>query len=246
MIDRNYSHVRNFTQYMAWVEHFVSQHVPAKSSILDVPAGNGLLAERLRRRGYYVVCADINHERPDFVLANLEERLPFPDRQFDVVLCLEGIEHVIEPYALIKELCRVAMPDGRIILSLPNVQSYFSRLTFLVAGSLYQFASEDSRHPNGQVIDRGHISPLSLVQLVYLFSEAGWRLEAVRGDRIKRKILLPIYFMLWVTSAVATLAAQRKCKTQEGRDLYQQIRRFRVSASRSIIAVFQRSKDVLC
>ena len=47
--------------------------------------------------------------------------LPFTDGEFDVVLCLETVEHVSQPERLVIELGRVTRPEGTLILSTPNV-----------------------------------------------------------------------------------------------------------------------------
>ena len=48
------------------------------------------------------------------------DMLPFPDGTFDVVLCTEVLEHTPDPAAVIRELVRVARPDGRVVVSIPN------------------------------------------------------------------------------------------------------------------------------
>ena len=47
--------------------------------------------------------------------------LPCTDGEFDIVLCLETIEHVSQPERLIVELERVTRSGGKLILSTPNV-----------------------------------------------------------------------------------------------------------------------------
>lgn len=46
--------------------------------------------------------------------------LPFDDGSFDVVLCTEVLEHVPDPRSAIAELMRVARPDARVVVSIPN------------------------------------------------------------------------------------------------------------------------------
>ena len=48
------------------------------------------------------------------------EPLPFADESFDFVICLETIEHVMNPYYALMEMRRVLRPDGRLICSIPN------------------------------------------------------------------------------------------------------------------------------
>lgn len=212
-------------------------------AVLDLPAGNGLLADYLRERGCRVTCGDINSERDDYVHVNMEERLPFNDGSFDVVICLEGIEHVIEPARLVRELCRVVRKEGVVILSLPNVQSFYSRLKFLLTGVFYQFEPDGRRHPKGRLIDRGHVSPLTLVQLDYIFGEYGWQLHSVAGDRIKRKLLLPIYGVLWVCQRACSVARRWRCRKDDVRRLYAFLDQPRAMLSRSLITVWRSASE---
>jgi ubiquinone/menaquinone biosynthesis C-methylase UbiE len=46
--------------------------------------------------------------------------LPFGDGTFDVVVCTEVLEHTPDPAAVLAELLRVASPDGRVVVSIPN------------------------------------------------------------------------------------------------------------------------------
>jgi 2-polyprenyl-3-methyl-5-hydroxy-6-metoxy-1,4-benzoquinol methylase len=48
------------------------------------------------------------------------ERLPFGEATFDVVVCTEVLEHTVDPAAVLAELMRVAGPDGRVVVSIPN------------------------------------------------------------------------------------------------------------------------------
>lgn len=199
MLSTDYSHVGNFTGYMGRVFALVVAGPPAQR-VLDLPAGNGLLSERLRAAGHDAVCADINRARPDYVYADLNARLPFADGEFDTILCLEGLEHVLDPQALIGELARITRPGGRIILSTPNIQNVYSRLQFLCTGFYYQYGPWLCRQLKpGEVLDRGHIAPMTYLQLRYHFRLHGARIERVDGDKWKRKILLPLLlpFVLW-------------------------------------------------
>ena len=47
-------------------------------------------------------------------------QLPFPDKSFDVVGCMETIEHMQNPADLARELARVTKPDGWVVLTTVN------------------------------------------------------------------------------------------------------------------------------
>lgn len=48
-------------------------------------------------------------------------RLPFPDRQFDAVLCSQVLEHVFTPEEFLAEIHRVLRPGGTLLLTVPFV-----------------------------------------------------------------------------------------------------------------------------
>ncbi len=239
---KDFTHVNNLTGYMKIVEKIVLGTKKDDLKILDMPAGNGLLAENLRRNGHTVICADINSERKEYDYVNMEMKLPYADESFDVVICLEGIEHVIAPNSLVTEICRIIKPNGFVIISLPNVQSLFSRLKFLFTGTFYQFEPEGCRHPMGRMIDRGHISSVTLVQLNYFFGESEFKLQIVTGDKIKKKILLPIYIILWVINLLALELRSMKDNIYDVKTLYKFLTTFRCMMSRSLITVWSKSK----
>ena len=45
--------------------------------------------------------------------------IPVEDARFDVVLCTEVLEHVVDPVGTLKELTRVLRPGGKLLLSAP-------------------------------------------------------------------------------------------------------------------------------
>lgn len=234
---KEFSHVSNFTGYMAKVRDIIQRNGSAGQKVLDMPAGNGMFSQALRQDGFQVISADINEESPDFVYANMEEpRLPFEDATFDWTICMEGIEHVLSPSQLISELCRVTKPDGRVIISTPNVQNLYSRLKFLFSGVLYMFEPETTRHPQGKLMDRGHISPMTFPALCYLFSEHNFEIELVSGDKFKRKAYMPIYCLL---ALVSNLVLRRRRQKFPDVTSYKYLNQRELLLSRSFIGCWK-------
>jgi ubiquinone/menaquinone biosynthesis C-methylase UbiE len=54
------------------------------------------------------------------LLQGSADLLPFEDKTFDVVLCTEVLEHVVDPARVVRELMRVAKPGARVVVSIPN------------------------------------------------------------------------------------------------------------------------------
>jgi 2-polyprenyl-6-hydroxyphenyl methylase/3-demethylubiquinone-9 3-methyltransferase len=112
-------------------------------SALDVGCGAGLLAEPLARLGAAVTAIDAAPEliavaRDHAAAAGLEidyratavEQL---DGRFDLVTCLEVIEHVADPAAFLGAIAGRLAPGGLLILSTPNPTGWSKLLTITLA-----------------------------------------------------------------------------------------------------------------
>jgi SAM-dependent methyltransferase len=60
--------------------------------------------------------------------------LPFAGSSFDVVLCLEVLEHLFQPFLAAREILRVLRPGGVLLVTVPNVTHWQHRLFFFLAG----------------------------------------------------------------------------------------------------------------
>jgi hypothetical protein len=134
----------------------------------------------------------------------------------------------------VKEYSRITKKNGSVIISMPNVQSLYSRIKFLFTGTFYQFEPEGSRHTNGGSVDRGHISPLTLVQLSYLFGEQGMKLQLVSGDKIKKKILMPFYLIIGLINKIFS----KKNAHKYSKDIYLSISENKSLLSRSLVTLW--------
>jgi 2-polyprenyl-6-hydroxyphenyl methylase / 3-demethylubiquinone-9 3-methyltransferase len=110
---------------------------------LDVGCGAGLLAEPLARLGASVTGLDA---APELIAAAREHaagqgldidyragELVELEGQFDMVTCMEVIEHVANPAAFVKSLATRLAPGGLLILSTPNATSW-SKLLMITIG----------------------------------------------------------------------------------------------------------------
>lgn len=66
----------------------------------------------------------VDVENPAADLEGTAERLPIPDGSYDLVLCLQVLEHVDEPAQAVRELRRVVAPGGRVLASTHGVFVY--------------------------------------------------------------------------------------------------------------------------
>ncbi|AOJ86742.1 hypothetical protein WS87_08675 [Burkholderia sp. MSMB0856] len=175
----------------------------------------------------------------------MEAALPFANNEFNAVTCLEGIEHVLNPVGLIEELVRTTKPGGKIIVSTPNISNLYSRLQFLFTGTFFQFDARGARQTHGRPVDRGHVSPFTPLQLIYVFGAMGCTLKDVRIDRRKRIALVPIYLLLRPLSLLWTrkIASGTTADTYPGvKSLGRLLTGFKLMFGRTQILIFEKTQ----
>lgn len=55
-----------------------------------------------------------------FVQGDAERKLPFTKGQFDVIICSETLEHVLNPQKVVKSIAAICTKDTRVIITVPN------------------------------------------------------------------------------------------------------------------------------
>jgi SAM-dependent methyltransferase len=186
---------------------FQAFRLPRGAAVLDAPCGDGSLAATLEQQGYDAHGVDIHSAGAGLLGsryhdADLNGRLPFADGAFDAVLSIEGIEHLEDRYAYLRELHRVLKPSGSLILTTPNIVGLRSRVRFFGSGFYHRDSRplrETARHP------LHHIGLGTLADLRYALHTSGFRLTAVGHTHIK-----PVSFLygwlvpwMWMYTAIA-------------------------------------------
>ncbi|WP_189575577.1 bifunctional 2-polyprenyl-6-hydroxyphenol methylase/3-demethylubiquinol 3-O-methyltransferase UbiG [Marinobacter zhanjiangensis] len=117
--------------------NYIDERSPlAGRRVVDVGCGGGLLSEGMARRGATVTGIDMG-EAPlavarlhglesgvqvDYRQTTVEELATDPDHegQYDIVTCLEMLEHVPEPASVIQACARLLKPGGELYVSTIN------------------------------------------------------------------------------------------------------------------------------
>jgi 2-polyprenyl-3-methyl-5-hydroxy-6-metoxy-1,4-benzoquinol methylase len=201
----------------------------SRGSLLDVPAGEGALAGRLIAAGFEVHCCDLYSEI--FRLAGVEIRrgdlnkeLPFGDRSFDYITCLEGLEHIENPQQAIREFARLLRPGGQLVVSVPNILNVEERLKWLLYGYTSHFkpitreqvARLRAEYDNREEI-AAHVNPIGYSELRYILEKNGFQIASVHRDKPKAHAWLywPIVALIRLIARLTPRQKQAERWTEE-------------------------------
>lgn len=102
--------------------------------ILDVGCGGGILSESMAKQGAHVLGVDMGNEplqvarlhaleqgvKIDYQRITIEELAEQRPASFDVVTCMEMLEHVPDPASIVRACAKLAKPGGKLFFSTIN------------------------------------------------------------------------------------------------------------------------------
>lgn len=143
--------------------------------VLDIGCSSGYLARPLVERGCTVVGIERDPQAAEaardvceeVIVGDVEELdLPFEHESFDVVLCGDLVEHLRNPQSLLARVQPFLKPQGRLVLTTPNVANWALRLSLL--GGRW-------RYTNRGLLDRTHVHLFTRKTLLEALDNAGYR-----------------------------------------------------------------------
>lgn len=164
--------------------------------VLDAPSGQGAFSKDLEYLGFKVFSGDIERENIIYkngrcVQLNLNDFLPFKNRGFDFVVCIEGIEHIENPHHLVREFARLLKQGGYLIITTPNVMTIKSRLRFLVYSYLDFFKVFGPLPPEARYAvkehEHLHINPIFCAEMKFILKKYGFEIETIETNKMVRK-----------------------------------------------------------
>lgn len=175
--------------------------VPASARrILDVGCASGALGAALQYRQQATVvgieilpeyAADAERVLDRVICASAEEGLARDDLgTFDCVVCADVLEHLVDPFAVMRRVSEVLDPGGTVVVSLPNVQ-YLKTFLVLARGS---WPRDDAG-----LFDRTHLQWFTMADARELVRQAGLTVTAEAPS---------YWFSGRVTSRLAPLAGR--------------------------------------
>jgi SAM-dependent methyltransferase len=171
------------TQYFAYARREILPLVPGRvGRVLELGCGRGDTLVMLKaERGYDWAAgielvpdaAEIARGRLDAVYVGDIEimDLPVPAASIDLVLCLDVLEHLRDPWAVVRRLATFMRPGAALVASIPNVRSYEVLWPLLRHGRW--------EYTDSGLLDRTHLRFFTRRSAIALLESAPLRVEQV-------------------------------------------------------------------
>lgn len=147
--------------YFSNVRHDILPLFPDFATrVLEVGCGNGATLRYLKAQGrcsythglelFEEVAAEAREQLDEVSVGNAELLvLDWPSAQYDAILCLDVLEHMVDPWAFVDACARLLKPGGVLIASIPNMRTFPVLYKLLMKGK-FEYAEQG-------IMDRTHL-----------------------------------------------------------------------------------------
>jgi 2-polyprenyl-3-methyl-5-hydroxy-6-metoxy-1,4-benzoquinol methylase len=177
--------------------------IVAGKRVLDIGAGGGGMGRILRSHGAsYLVAIELDaRARKDLTPSSgvtqgdtvgaaydfaYETVTPVKDQQFDVILMLDVLEHMSDPFQYLRHVQHLLAPGGCALISIPNVAHWSVRIPLLFGR--FEYASRG-------LLDRTHLQLFTRERFKALLTAADeCRTESVSSSIEPVELMVPRWF----------------------------------------------------
>lgn len=182
--------------YFQWTRHEMLPFVPeGVRSVLEIGCGTGSFGAAIKQlRGCRYTGLELFENAAAEARTRLDEAhaldieaapLPFAPATFDCLVCNDVLEHLVDPWAVLRKLRVVLQPGAYVVASLPNLR-YFEVMKDLVLRGRFDY--QDSG-----VLDRTHLRFFTRHSARQLIESSGaqvLRFEGINAARLPWKLRL--------------------------------------------------------
>ena len=187
--------------YHALVRKDVLGLVPnGQNAVLDIGGGIGASASYLKKVGkaarYVVVDLVADQRNPsvdeaysgDLEDPSLLAKIGVEQGAFDVILCLDVLEHLTDPWSVIKTCHTMLKPGGVIVASIPNVRNYRLLIPLIFKGHF--------SYTEKGLLDRTHLRWFVRSTAIELMTGSGLFIDYIQGRFYGKRMWLLNFFTL--------------------------------------------------
>ncbi|MCK5360381.1 MAG: class I SAM-dependent methyltransferase [Gammaproteobacteria bacterium] len=197
MLEKIYEE-KSHGSYFSTIRSEVITVFPDKAEkVLELGCGEGVTLKHLKETGMarWVCGVDFHNESLEKAKINGVDKVLNRDlnnfdvstieEKFDVILCMDVLEHIVDPWSIVKNLKELLTDKGVIIASIPNVQNIRVVVPLIFGKWIYKDCG---------ILDRGHLRFFTRGTAIDLIQQGGF--EIVEIVSLKERHWLPILINL--------------------------------------------------
>lgn len=175
------------------------QFLPSNAKrVLDVGCGNGAFALAIKEQNNAEVWGIEFMTGPGIEAKNVLDRVfigrcedyikDLPENFFDVIYFNDVLEHLVDPYEVLKQIKSKLKPKGRIISSIPNVRHFntFKKVLF----------QKDWKYEDHGVMDRTHLRFFTKKSIRRMYEALGYEVLIHKGINRSKSVKPYLFYAL--------------------------------------------------
>lgn len=171
-------------QYFTNVRYDIIDMIPKKpNKVLEIGCGSGATLVELKKqsKAEFTVGVDIVnrpvHGIDTYIAGDIESLIiPFEEKYFDVIICADVLEHLVDPWAVVHAMLKFLKDGGLLIASIPNVREIGVLWKIVIKG--------DFAYSAQGILDKSHLRFFCKKNIYNLF--IGNNLKVIKMKRRRR------------------------------------------------------------
>jgi 2-polyprenyl-3-methyl-5-hydroxy-6-metoxy-1,4-benzoquinol methylase len=162
-------------------------------NILEIGCGEGNTLVELKKQGKakFVAGIDIvdlnqSSKLDKFILADVEnDNIDLPEEYFDIIICADVLEHLKDPWNVLRKIKKFLKPNRILLASIPNIREIKTLIDIAIKG--------DFKYVDAGILDKTHLRFFCKKNSIELFESTGYKIEKITFNLSpKRKFLLKL------------------------------------------------------
>lgn len=182
--------------YYECVRTDIAQLLPDRvSRMLEIGCGTGNTSAWIKSKTgcwtagvelFPAVARQAERKLDSVLIADIQAaHLPFPAGSFDVILCLDVLEHLRDPWAVIEKLAALLSAEGCLIASVPNIRHFSVTLPLLLKGRF--------DYSTSGLLDKTHLRFFVRETAIDLLESSGLHVDRiVKNVSARSRVIYPI------------------------------------------------------
>jgi 2-polyprenyl-3-methyl-5-hydroxy-6-metoxy-1,4-benzoquinol methylase len=186
------------------LRQFPVNNAAEKPSVLDAGCGSGALSEAIRKKGYSVwgieavapVAEKAKARITNVIISDLTDLAAVTraigQQKFDYIVFSDVLEHLYDPFTILKGYLLFLKPGGQVMVSVPNVAVWTNRIKLLFG--VFNYADTG-------VMDRTHVRFFTFKSAKQLVAATGCSIVKVDYTPYFVRALLPLVKRIFAKGA---------------------------------------------